>query len=240
MMRPSNDLPAVYLCRDVVDFRKGINGLAIVVEEAGDSLSIPQIKAAEDSCTFDEGNLSAYMWPTSITHWCVARRCEVNPGSTKRASVNIRPSPDSSRPNSPHCAMTNGLFLPHGESPCRSCYDVANTHVYTRLERYIDIRYIPNMLKSLADKTTRDIYDGVNSRQARKLPPALRDKARRLLDQINAAPTLDMLRIPPSNRLEKLKGDRAGFWSLRINDQWRIVFRWQGQDAIDVQVIDYH
>ena len=49
-----------------------------------------------------------------------------------------------------------------------------------------------------------------------------------------------MLRIPPSNRLEKLKGDWAGFWSLRINDQWRIVFRWQGQDAIDVQVIDYH
>ena len=63
---------------------------------------------------------------------------------------------------------------------------------------------------------------------------------RRLLDQINAAPTLDMLRIPPSNRLEKLKGDLAGFWSLRINDQWRIVFRWQGQDASDVQVIDYH
>lgn len=96
------------------------------------------------------------------------------------------------------------------------------------------------MLKSLADKTTRDIYDGVNSRQARKLPRALHDKARRLLDQINAAPTLDMLCIPPSNRLEKLKGDLAGFLSLRINDQWRIVFRWQGQNAIDVQVIDYH
>ena len=66
------------------------------------------------------------------------------------------------------------------------------------------------------------------------------NKVRRLLDQINAAPKLEMLRIPPSNRLEKLKGDRAGFWSLRINDQWRIVFRWQGQDALDVQVIDYH
>ena len=62
------------------------------------------------------------------------------------------------------------------------------------------------MLESLPDKTTRDIYDGVNSRQARKLPRKLHDKARRLLDQINAAPTLDMLRIPPSNRLEKLKG----------------------------------
>lgn len=65
-------------------------------------------------------------------------------------------------------------------------------------------------------------------------------KQRRLLDQINAAPTLDILRIPPSNRLEKLKGDWAGFWSMRINDQWRIVFRWQGQNAFDVQVTDYH
>jgi proteic killer suppression protein len=96
------------------------------------------------------------------------------------------------------------------------------------------------MLKNLADKMTRDIYDGINSRQARKIPRELHGKARRLLDQINATPTLDMLRLPPSNRLEKLKGDRAGFWSLRINDQWRIVFRWQGQDALDVQVIDYH
>ena len=96
------------------------------------------------------------------------------------------------------------------------------------------------MLKNLADKTTQDIYDGINSRQARKLPRELHDKARRLLDQINATLTLDTLRIPPSNRLEKLKGDGAGFWSLRINDQWRIVFRWQGQDALDVQVIDYH
>ncbi len=96
------------------------------------------------------------------------------------------------------------------------------------------------MLKSLADKTTRDIYDGFNSRQARKLPRELHDNARRLLDQINAAPTLDTLRIPANFRLEKLNGDWAGFWSLRRNDPWRIVFRWQAQDAMDVQVIDYH
>jgi proteic killer suppression protein len=96
------------------------------------------------------------------------------------------------------------------------------------------------MLKNLADKTTQDIYDAINSRQARKISRELHDKVRRLLDPINATTTLDMLRIPPSNRLEKLKGDRAGFWSLRINDQWRIVFRWQGQDALDVQVTDYH
>ena len=117
---------------------------------------------------------------------------------------------------------------------------MAHTQVNPRFELYIDIRYSLNMLKSLADKTTRDIYDGVNSRQARKLPRELHDKARRLLDQINAAPTLDMLRIPPSNRLEKLKGGRAGFWSLRINDQWRICFTWQEGDAYDVEITDYH
>ena len=69
-------------------------------------------------------------------------------------------------------------------------------------------------------------------------------KAIRLLDQINAAPTLDFLRTPPSNRLEKLRGDWAGYWGLRINDQWRVVFRWEGNDALDVecglsQVIEY-
>ena len=115
-----------------------------------------------------------------------------------------------------------------------------DVRIYCAIVLYIDIRYILGVLKNLADKTTQDIYDGINSRQARKPPRELHDKVRRLLDQINAAPKLEMLRIPPSNRLEKLKGDRTGFWSLRINDQWRIVFHWQGQDALDVQVIDYH
>ena len=104
----------------------------------------------------------------------------------------------------------------------------------------IDIRYTRPVIRSIADKATRDVYDGVNSRHARKLPRELHGKARRLLDQINAAPTLDVLRVPPSNRLEKLKGDRAGCFSLRINDQWRVVFRWQGHDALDVEITDYH
>jgi proteic killer suppression protein len=60
------------------------------------------------------------------------------------------------------------------------------------------------------------------------------------LDQINAAPSLAFLRIPPSNRLEKLRGDLSGYWSLRINDQWRVMFRWQEKDALDVEVTDYH
>jgi proteic killer suppression protein len=96
------------------------------------------------------------------------------------------------------------------------------------------------MLRTIADKTTQDVYDGVNSRYARKVPKELHGKARRLLDQLNAAPLIEVLRIPPGNRLEKLKGDLADYWSLRINDQWRIIFRWEGNDAHDVQIVDYH
>jgi len=96
------------------------------------------------------------------------------------------------------------------------------------------------MIRSLADRTTQDIFDGLNSRYARKVPRELHDKARRLLDQINAALNLEFLRIPPSNRLEKLRGNLVGFWSLRINDQWRIIFRWEGVDALDVKITDYH
>jgi len=99
------------------------------------------------------------------------------------------------------------------------------------------------MLRTIADKTTQDVYDGVNSRHARKVPKELHGKARRLLDQLNAAPSVEFLRVPPSNRLEKLKGDLAGYWSLRINDQWRIIFHWEGNDthdAHDAQIVDYH
>ncbi|MBI4640243.1 MAG: type II toxin-antitoxin system RelE/ParE family toxin [Candidatus Tectomicrobia bacterium] len=96
------------------------------------------------------------------------------------------------------------------------------------------------MIRNFANKTTQGIYDGVNSRYARKLPRALHAKARRLLDQINAAPSLEFLRTPPSNRLEKLSGTLTGFWSLRINDQWRIIFRWIDNHALDVEITDYH
>jgi len=75
---------------------------------------------------------------------------------------------------------------------------------------------------------------------ARRLPQELHEKAQRLLDQLNAVTILETLKAPPGNKLEKLKGDRAGFWSLRINDQWRIVFRWDAGDAMDVDIVDYH
>ncbi len=96
------------------------------------------------------------------------------------------------------------------------------------------------MIRSIADRLTQDVYDATNSRYSRKLPRHLHAKARRLLDQINAAPSLDMLRIPPSNRLEKLRGDLESYWSLRINEQWRIVFRWEDSDAFEVKIMDYH
>lgn len=96
------------------------------------------------------------------------------------------------------------------------------------------------MIRTISSKITQDIYDGLNSRYARKLPQELHGKAQRLLDQINAAPTVEFLRTPPSNRLEKLKGELAGYWSLRINDQWRIIFHWRTNDAFDVEIIDYH
>lgn len=96
------------------------------------------------------------------------------------------------------------------------------------------------MIKSFGDKSTRDIYDGVNSRYARKIPKELHGKIFRLLDQINAASSVEFLRIPPSNRLEKLKGDLKGFWSLRINDQWRIIFVWKDDNVLKVKITDYH
>ena len=96
------------------------------------------------------------------------------------------------------------------------------------------------MIKNFADKTARDVYDGTNSRYSRKLPRELHAKAQRLFDQINAAPSLEFLRVPPSNRLEKLVGNMKGEWSLRINNQWRIVFRWENNDAYDVRIVDYH
>lgn len=108
------------------------------------------------------------------------------------------------------------------------------------LDRYIDIWYFIIMIKEFADKVTADIYHGTNSKYARKIPRELHPKARRLLDQLNASPTLGFLRIPPGNRLEKMSGDLEGFWSVRINDQWRIVFQWIDDDVYDVKITDYH
>ncbi len=96
------------------------------------------------------------------------------------------------------------------------------------------------MIKKFADKATADIYDGANSKYARKIPEELHSRARRLLDQLNASPNLEFLRIPPGNRLEKMSGNFEEFWSVRINDQWRIIFQWSKNNAYNVKITDYH
>ena len=74
----------------------------------------------------------------------------------------------------------------------------------------------------------------------RRLPPTLLRVALRKLVQLDAATRLDDLRVPPGNRLEALRGARAGQYSIRINDQWRVCFRWHDGDAFDVEIVDYH
>ena len=93
------------------------------------------------------------------------------------------------------------------------------------------------MIKSFSDKETEKIF---RREPSRKLPHGIRNVGRRKLEILNAAGSLQDLRIPPSNRLEQLKGDRKGQHSIRINDQWRICFRWDGNDAFDVVIVDYH
>ncbi len=93
------------------------------------------------------------------------------------------------------------------------------------------------MIRSFACRETAKIWDGVASR---KLPRDIQDRALRKLRQLDAAQTVDDLRIPPSNRLEALHGNRDGQMSIRINDQWRICFRWHDNEAFEVEIVDYH
>jgi len=96
------------------------------------------------------------------------------------------------------------------------------------------------MIKNFKSKLAEDIYDGVSSRDARKFSKELHPKAQRLFDQINAATRIETLKTPPSNHLEKLVGKFKGYWSIRNNIQWRIIFHWEDGDAYDVDIIDYH
>lgn len=97
------------------------------------------------------------------------------------------------------------------------------------------------MIQSFKNIGTEDIYNGSNSADARRLlPRSLWNVAVRKLDQIDAAAALDDLRIPPGNRLEALKADRLGHHSIRINDQYRICFKWSELGAEAVEIVDYH
>ena len=93
------------------------------------------------------------------------------------------------------------------------------------------------MIRSFKDIEVKKIFDGQTSR---KFPVAIQQVVRRKLRMLNNAHNINDLRIPPANRLEKLKGNLKGFHSMRINEKWRIVFRWQTSDAYNVQIIDYH
>jgi proteic killer suppression protein len=93
------------------------------------------------------------------------------------------------------------------------------------------------MIKSFKDKETEKVYSREGSQ---KLPEDIQQVALRKLRMINNAKNLNDLRIPPANNFEKLRGDREGQHSVRINDQWRVCFKWKGGDAHEVKIADYH
>lgn len=96
------------------------------------------------------------------------------------------------------------------------------------------------MILSFGNRATEELFHGISSAHVRRLPSQIKESAIYKLDVINAAQSLQDLKSPPGNRLEALKGDLAGFHSVRINNQWRIVFRWHESNAHEVQIIDYH
>ena len=93
------------------------------------------------------------------------------------------------------------------------------------------------MIKSFRDKETEKIF---NRQRSRKLPSDIQQIALRKLRMLNRSQSLQDLRVPPSNRLEKLLGDRQNQYSIHINNQWRICFIWQDSDAYNVEIVDYH
>lgn len=96
------------------------------------------------------------------------------------------------------------------------------------------------MIVDFSDETAEDIFHGDNTQAARRIPTVIWNAACRKLDMLNAAHELRDLMVPPGNRLEALHGDLAGHHSIRINDQFRVVFRWKDGNAHDVRIRDYH
>ncbi len=97
------------------------------------------------------------------------------------------------------------------------------------------------MIRSFQNQSTEDIFDGKNSKMARKLcPRQLWNIATRKLEQLDSAALIDDLRVPPGNRLEALAGDREGQYSIRINDQYRVCFEWIDGVPDNVEIVDYH
>ena len=105
------------------------------------------------------------------------------------------------------------------------------------VEVSIASRYHAAVIWSWADDEAEELF---NRQRSRKLPPDLQRVALRKLVMLDAAARLEDLRVSPANRLEKLKGDREGQWSIRINDQWRVCFTWRDGNAHNVEIVDYH
>jgi len=96
------------------------------------------------------------------------------------------------------------------------------------------------LIQSFGDELTEDLFHGNQTRRTRRVAQPLQAAAARKLDMLNAALKLDDLRSPPGNRLEALRGDLIGFYSIRVNDQWRIIFKWTDGGPSDVRFVDYH
>ena len=96
------------------------------------------------------------------------------------------------------------------------------------------------MIRSFRDEGTEDIFHGVSSKKALRVPVNVWPSARRKLDRLNYAADLQDLRVPPGNRLEKLAGNFSGYYSVRINNQFRLIFRWLDDGVYDVEITDYH
>jgi proteic killer suppression protein len=119
-----------------------------------------------------------------------------------------------------------------GQSP------VLGTWANQILDTYNALRYgYKHMIRSFACHETEKLFQDETSR---RLPPQIQRVARRKLLVLHQARNLNDLRVPYGNHLEALKNDRLGWHSIRVNDQWRICFRWQGEDAFDVEIVDYH
>jgi len=96
------------------------------------------------------------------------------------------------------------------------------------------------LIASFGDQATADLYHGVRSARVRRFPPDVIAATLRKLDMLDSARTINDLRSPPGNRLEALRGEWRGFHSIRVNDQWRVLFRWAEGHAHQVRIVDYH
>ena len=96
------------------------------------------------------------------------------------------------------------------------------------------------MISSFGDATSADIYHGSDTKAARRIQRELWSRVQRKFDLLNACISVDDLRVPPANRLEKLRGDLAGFYSIRVNQQYRIIFRFANGNCEEVRCTDYH